>query len=373
MITLAVLLAFGTALQPAQAQTFSTLYTFTGGTDGGLPFASLLRDSKGNLYGTTTNFGSSGLGVVFKVNPKGIETVLHAFGYADGASPYSNLIQDTAGNLYGTTAAGGASGAGTVFKITPGKKESVLYSFTGGTDGETPMGGLVRDGSGNLYGTTETGGSGGLGNVFKLSKAGKLTVLHSFTGSDGANPYLTALLLGSKGNLYGVTQFGGASNLGVIYRVTTKGKFKVLHQFAGGTEDGCDPMGIPVMDKSGNLYGTTEACGSSSYGTIWELTAQGVETVLHNFIATDGALPYAGVVMDGEGNLYGDTWVGGASGYGTVYMLSAAGGITLLHSFDETDGANPIGGVILDSQGTLFGTTSVGGAYYDGTVWSLVP
>jgi uncharacterized repeat protein (TIGR03803 family) len=373
IVTAAALLAFGTVLRPAQAQTFSTLYTFTGGADGGHPYASLLRDSKGNLYGTTYYFGSSDLGVAFMVDANGGETVLHTFGYADGAYPYSNLIQDAAGNLYGTTSGGGTYGAGTVFKITPEKRESVLYSFTAGTDGGMPMGGLVRDKLGNLYGTTESGGSAGLGNVFRLSKTGKVTTLHSFVGSDGANPYLTGLLLGNKGNLYGVAQLGGSFNEGVIYRVTTKGKFKVLHNFAGGTTDGCVPMGIPVMDKQGNLYGTSEACGSSSYGTVWELTPQGVEIVLHNFIASDGAFPYAGVVLDGKGNLYGDTQVGGSVGYGTVYRLNAGGGITLLHSFDQTNGANPYGGVIRDSHGTLYGTVSDGGTDSDGIVWSVTP
>lgn len=379
LLAFAILLGLVPVTTPsAQAQTFTDLHDFIG-SDGGLPQAGLVRDSKGNLYGTTTVGGSVDQGVVFKVDASGHESVLHTFTAAptDGGAPHAALIRDKAGNLYGTTTGGGAYGAGTVFKLSNTRKFTLLYSFTGGSDGAAPYGGVIQDNVGNLYGDTQSGGnSTGLGVVFKLSKTGKLTVLHNFSGPDGANPYLTSLIMDAKGNLYGVTQQGGASNFGVVYRVSKSGKFTLLHSFAGGTGDGCEAMGTPAMDKAGNLYGTTEACGSSSEGTVWKLSKNGSETVLHNFDDSDnndGAFPYAGVIMDAKGNLYGDTQVGGID-YGTVYELSPDGAITILHDFvgGSADGANPYGGLIRDAPGNLYGTTQNGGNNY-GTVWKLAP
>ena len=201
--------------------------------DGESPQAGLTRDAAGNLYGTTTAGGSgpcvtsngSGCGVVFKVDPTGKETVLHSFaGYpVDGAIPYSSLARDTAGNLYGTTADGGAFGDGAVFKLDTSGKLTLLHSFSGGADGANPIAGLLRDAAGNLYGTDSSGGSGcfglGCGVVFKLDTTGKETVLHSFDGTDGRLPN-GGLLRDAAGNLYGTTRFGGASDNGVVFKLT---------------------------------------------------------------------------------------------------------------------------------------------------------
>jgi uncharacterized repeat protein (TIGR03803 family) len=375
---LAFLLVLGMgATQSAQAQTFTTLYNFTGSSDGGFPYGTLLRDAAGNLYGTTYYAGSSGYGVVFKVDTSGTESILYSFtGGADGGYPFAGLLRDKAGNLYGTTYLGGASGLGTVFKLDSAGTETVLHSFAGGTtDGEYPYGGLLRDKAGNLYGTTEEGGASSLGTVFKLNSAGTETLLHSFAGgtSDGQFPLYTTLLSDKKGNLYGVTEGGGASSEGVAYKLSKAGTLTVLHSFAGGTTDGCYAYGSPAMDKAGNLYGTTDSCGASGLGTVWRLSKKGTETLLHSFAggSSDGALAIAGVIMDTKGNLYGNTEEGGASSLGAVYKLSKKGTLTLLHGFAGSDGEYPIGGVMRDAKGTLYGTTVEGGSGSYGTVWQI--
>jgi uncharacterized repeat protein (TIGR03803 family) len=368
--------------QSAQAQTFKVLYNFTGSTDGATPYAPLVRDSAGNLYGTTEAGGASGAGTVFRVSKSGKETVLYSFtGGVDGANPFAGLLQDAADNLYGVTAYGGTSGVGTVFKLSKGGKETVLHNFAGGTaDGCYPFGGLLRDTAGNLYGTTEDCGASGIGTVFKLSKTGEETILHSFAGgtSDGEFPSFTTLLMDANDNLYGVAEQGGAYNLGVVYKLSKAGKLTVLHSFEGGTGDGCDAFGTPAMDAAGNLYGTANACGSSEVGIVWKVSKKGKETVLHNFTAgpSDGAEPIAGVIMDAEGNLYGDTYQGGSANLGTVYKLNTKGKVTLLHTFTGPGGSYPYSGVLREASGNIYGTTIYGGSGTKcnngcGTVWQI--
>jgi len=201
--------SFSTRVEGKGRGGFRIRHAFTG-KDGGLPTAVLIRDSAGNLYGTTSSGGESGLGVVFKLDAANTETVLHAFAGPDGAIPHGRLVQDGSGNLYGTTSSGGGSGLGTVFKIDTSGTESVVYSFAGSPDGAKPYAGLVIDNSGNLYGTTEDGGSSGFGTIFKIDTGGTETVLHSFAGgsSDGADPK-AGVILDATGNLYGTTFRGG--------------------------------------------------------------------------------------------------------------------------------------------------------------------
>jgi uncharacterized repeat protein (TIGR03803 family) len=258
----------------------------------------------------------------------------------DGSSPYSNLLLDQQGNLYGTTLIDGAYSYGTVFKVTPAGKETVLHSFTGtGGDGATPVAPLIMDAAGNLYGTTEYGGifgyacgPNGCGTVFKIDSAGKETVLYRFTGvaGDGMNPE-QGLLRDSKGNLYGTT-------------------------FQGGT-----------YDTSGN-----------SYGIVFKLTPAGKETVLHSFNPTeppydDGGWPLRGsLVRDSAGNLYGTTYTGGLGSLGTVFKLLPNRQINILHSFfGGDDGMYPYGSLVRDPAGNLYGVTYFGGAFEGGTVFKL--
>jgi uncharacterized repeat protein (TIGR03803 family) len=271
------------------------LHTFTGGPDGGGPRGGLIRDAVGNLYGTTEGGGDlstcngHGCGVVFVVDTSGKETVLYTFrGGTDGTAPEGDLVRDEAGNLYGTTVAGGnlaacnGLGCGVVFKVTATGKFSVLHTFAGGTDGANPWAGLIRDGSGNLYGTTAGGGVSGVGTLFKVFGR-KKTVLYSFKGfTDGAGPF-AGLARDKAGNLYGTTYRGGKSN---------------------------------------------RACGSGGCGTVFRLNPSGKETVLNRFDLKlhpeAGAFPRAGLTLDWKGNLYGTALVGGDSscGCGVVFKLT---------------------------------------------------
>jgi uncharacterized repeat protein (TIGR03803 family) len=373
----AVLLCLGAVTaQPAGAQTLRVLYNFAGSSDGGDPYASLIRDSAGNLYSTVDYGGTSFAGAVFKVAPNGAETVLYSFsGGADGAYPFSPVVRDGAGNLYGTTSMGGSANAGVVFKVDPDGTETVLHSFTGGKDGVTPIGGLLRDRAGNLYGTTSQGGTSNDGVLFKISPRGKETILHTFTGStkDGKYPSYTSLLSDAQGNLYGVTEEGGAADGGILYELSTSGKLTILHSFKGGTTDGCNVLGTPFMDAVGNFYGTTSSCGTNMLGTVWKVDKSGKEKVLHSFAGgtTDGEYPLAGVIVDADGNIYGNTETGGSDNVGTVYKISKSGKFTLLHSFNGTDGKYPYGSFVQNAKGTLFGTTQNGGTIGYGTVWKI--
>jgi uncharacterized repeat protein (TIGR03803 family) len=361
------------------AQTLTPLYTFTGGSDGSNPYAGLIADASGNLYGTTYAGGGQsncgGCGVVFKVTPTGSESVLHAFtGSATGDGQFSvaGLIMDSSDNLYGTTLGGGKGG--TVFKVTPTGTETVLYPFNGGSsDGDSPVAGLVMDSSGNLYGTTESGGKRGFGTVFKLTPTGSETVLYSFTGgSDGAYP-AAGLIMDSTGNLYGTTPNGGNLNgcsdsgCGVVFKVTPTGTESVLYTFSGGN-DGGGPLGGLIMDTAGNLYGTAAQGGDLSVcfagcGLVFKVTPAGSESVVYTFAGgNDGAYPDASLIMDGSGNLFGTASVGGADGFGTVFKVTPTGTETTLHSFTSgSDGAFPHDGLIADASGNLYGTASEGG------------
>jgi uncharacterized repeat protein (TIGR03803 family) len=400
-LALAIVLVPAVVATPAKAQdkTFTVLYSFTGGADGGYPYGGLIRDAAGDLYGTTYGGGSSkcsqGCGVVFMVDKAGNETVLYSFTGTggDGGNPFAGLVRDAAGNLYGTTFHGGASGAGTVFNLDNTGKETVLYSFTGLPDGEGPHAGLLRDAAGNLYGTTEEGGSGacsfggfdyGCGTVFMLDTAGKETVLYSFsgTGGDGAVPY-AGLVRDAAGNLYGTTSGGGASSEGTVFKLDTTGKETVLHSFTGTGRDGTYPYAPLIRDSKGNLYGTTYGGGASGAGMVFKLDSAGKETVLYSFTGTggDGAGPMVGLVQDAKGNLYGTTRYGGSfhgvcyqsGGCGVVFMLDKGGKETVLHKFAGSDGLQPLAGLVRDAKGNFYGTTSEGGASGFGTVFELTP
>jgi len=364
------------AAQSVQAQTLTVLYNFAGSSDGGDPYASLIRDAAGNLYSTVGYGGTSFAGGVFKVDTKGNESMLYSFtGGADGAYPISALVRDHAGNLYGTTTQGGSVGAGVVFKVDPSGKETVLHNFTGGSDGVDPVGGLLLDKAGNLYGTTSQGGTSKCGVLFKLSPQGKETILHTFTGAanDGKYPTYTSPLMDAEGNLYGVTEEGGSAQGGVVYKLSKSHKFTILHSFAGGTNDGCNVLGKPFRDKYGSIYGTTSSCGTSSLGTVWKLTKNGEETLLHSFAGgtSDGEYPLAGVIEDTNGNLYGSTETGGSANLGTAYKVTQQGKFTLLHSFTGSDGKYLYGGFVRDSKNTLYGTAQNGGSIGYGTVWKI--
>jgi uncharacterized repeat protein (TIGR03803 family) len=282
-------------------------------------------DAQGNLYGNTRNGGADGSGTVFKLTPNQdgswSETVLYSFtGGADGESPRGSLLRDAQGNLYGDTKSGGDYGYGTLFKLDTTDQETVLYSFTGGTDGNWP-GNFVRDAQGNLYGTTSLGGTNGAGIVFKLNSAGAETVLYNFCSqsgcADGRGP--GSLVLDAQGNLYGATGGGGAYGDGTVFELTPDGTETVLYNF---TEVGGSGPGTLIIDLQGGVYGITGRDGVYGNGTVFELTPDGTLTVLYNFTGgADGGAPQS-LIMDAQGNFYGTTGSGGAHGYGTVFKLT---------------------------------------------------
>jgi len=359
---------------------FQLLYSFTEVADGGIPLAGVIVDPKGNIYGTTYG-GGVGAGVVFKLDPSGSESVLYTFqGAADGGAPVADLVQDAAGNLYGTAAGAGAFGYGVVFKLDPTGKETVLYAFKGGTDGENPHGGVIRDAAGNLYGTTEGGGSGGAGTVFKLDSSGNETILHSFAGPDGSLP-ITDLVQDAAGNLYATTFEGGnyaglclqIAGCGVVYKVDTMGNFTLLHSFSG--PDGEMPFTGLTLDSQNNLYGTTTIGGPTNNGVIFKIDASGNETTIYGFMGgADGAMPYGGMVLDSAGKLYGTARNAGDApapfGDGVMFKLDTAGKLTVLHTFNGTDGVWPSTTLARDSAGHLYGTAG-GGVEGLGVVFKL--
>lgn len=377
------------------------LYTFAAGSDGANPAAGLIRDASGNLYGTTFGGGPLGDGTVFKLAPNGSggyeESILYGFaGSTDGSSPLDALVMDGSGNLYGTTRGASNGYWSTVFELSPpngtgGYTESVLHLFSGAADGNNPQAGLLRDGSGDLYGTTPIGGNLGGGTVFELvpNGAGGYTesIAHSFDTSAGGVDPQGALIEDSSGNLYGTATGGGSNGDGVVFELAPNGSGgyteTILYNFTGGAS-GAHPGGALIRDSSGDLYGTAGGGTSTrcvnGCGVVFKLAPDGsggyTESILHDFAGgADGAGANGGLLMDGAGNLYGTTSSGGngssaSGGNGTVYKLApdGTGGYTetILYGFlGSTDGTVPNGGLIMDSAGNLYGTTNggLGGAY----------
>jgi uncharacterized repeat protein (TIGR03803 family) len=261
--------------------TDNVLYRFGSGSDAAQPLGGLTFDSAGNLYGTTSLGGDTGNGAVFQLTPSGQtwnESVIYSFaGGNDAFNPVAGVTLDAAGNLYGTTSFGGANGAGTVYKLThsdSGWTETILYSFQGGSDGQAPVGGVIFDQAGNLYGTTFLGGDNGGGTVYELSPSGggwTLTTLYSFSG--GAGPY-NFLTFDAGGNLYGATNGDGANGLGSVFKLTpgdSGWSYTDLHDFAGDT-DGSLPYGRVAVDAHGNIFGTAAVGGTDNQGVVWEIT-----------------------------------------------------------------------------------------------------
>ena len=399
------------AARPAHAQTETVLYNFCSQyncSDGEAPGGNLTSNG-GNFYGTTGFGGLYGDGTVFELSPNGNggwnETVLYnlcsnqPFCF-DGRYPtYSSVIFDSQGNLYGTTVWGGADNYGEVFELSPAGAswtEAVLFSFAN-SDGAHPISGLIMDPAGNLYGTTLFGGANGYGTVFELSPSGggwTEQVIYDAGGDSG-------LTMDTAGNIYGTTTLA-------VFELSPNGNGgwnpTVIHTFPSGAKDGSVPWGTPVLDKAGNLYGTTYEGGAHNDGTVYKLTPvtkgknKGTwkERILYSFKGgtndgcnpeeagivfdtagkggtKDGCNPQgAGIVFDTAGDIYGTTYNGGTYGLGTVYELVADDGKykeKVLWSFNSTDGANPSDSLILDSAGNLYGTAESGG----GVVFEVTP
>jgi uncharacterized repeat protein (TIGR03803 family) len=414
----------GMAYPPVPPPTFSVLHTFTGGSDGGQPWAGMILDPAGNLYGTAaaggtgscSYLGATGCGTIFQLKKHSSSytfSPLYSFqGGEDGEFSARPLTRGPNGTYYGTTTGGGegtcsfygVSECGVVFNAGPTAqpprtpllqfREDVLYRFTGGSDGGNPFSTVVFDQAGNIYGTTSSGGSHGLGTVFELSPAGggtyTETVLYSFAGgTDGANPY-DGVVFDTAGNLYGTTVYGGGATIcqsgcGTVFKLSPSGgdwTETVLYRFQGMT-DGQYPAAGVAIDSAGNLYGNTNqpqtGQGGDGGSTVYELTPNGSNWTYNRLFVTSGGFGYGRVVLDASGNLYEAIESGGAFGRGQVLQLANGTWFyTDLYDFtDGTDGASPYGGVTLDSGGNLYGTTLIGGGTdchgACGVVWEIMP
>jgi uncharacterized repeat protein (TIGR03803 family) len=382
-----------------QAQTVDIIHKFNvAAGEGSLPYSGLIEDAAGNFYGTTFDGGTHNFGTVYRLSPNSsgtyTETILYSFkgGSTDGAEPHSSLFRDSAGNLYGTTVTGGIVGStcnagtfaspigcGIIFKLTPTSTgqwtEMVLHRFSG-TDGGNSFTGLIRDAAGNLYGATIAGGSAGLGVIFKLSLTStgwRETVLHNFAGgTDGALPFIqcATLAMDASGSLYGSTYKGGAANAGTVFKLssptttTPTWTEKILFTFKGGT-DGSEPFTGVILDKSGNVYGTTTfgGTGGNNGGIVFELTAANgyAKTTLHNFSRfSDPAEDFPNALtMDASGNLWGTTE------YALFKLSPGTSGWTETVPWNwESAGLTGFTPVTLDSHGNVWGTVTWGGVVF---------
>ena len=397
----ALLLLLSLAIAPAPAQTFQVLHSFTGQGDGGHSYAGLVIDQAGNLYGTTYDFGSAGYGVVFKLaHHNGAWTLapLYTFqGGVDGQNPKANVVFGPDGSLYSTTWQGGTNGGGTVFKLQPSATachsalcswtKNDIHDFGGLPDGGLPVGTLLFDHAGNIYGVTENGGTNDDGTVYELTHSSggwTHTVLY---GEVGGSP-MSGVVFDQAGKLYGTTLIGGELGYGSVYQLAHFGSgwtYNTLTSFEDDG-DGVEPVGGVIFDAAGNLYGGTSGGGDNGGGTVFEMTGSGGSWTLTNLYELPLGLfgVMASLAMDAHGDLYGATEDEGAYGYGSVFKLTRSdNGWVYTDLYDFTggsDGAYPVGNVTLDGNGNIYGTAGNGGlqqcpGYYPGcgTVWEITP
>jgi uncharacterized repeat protein (TIGR03803 family) len=314
-----------------------------------------------------------------------VKTLVNFDGANGSGALFMSPVQGTDGNFYGTTSNGGTSracypfGCGTVFKITAEGKLTTLHSFDN-TDGANPWAGLVQARNGDFYGTTTGSGANDYGTVFKITPGGKLTSLYSFCSlpncTDGLNPAST-LVQATDGDFYGATSAYYGNGLGTVFKITPGGKLTTLHSFCSepNCTDGRFPVGGLVQATNGDLYGTTAAVGAIGCGTVFRMSLSGKLTTLHSFDGTDGCGPYATLVQANDGDFYGITIGGGANEYGTVFKITPGGKLTSLYSFCSlpncTDGYYPWAGLVQATDRNFYGTTYGGGANDYGTVFSI--
>jgi uncharacterized repeat protein (TIGR03803 family) len=365
------------AVTAATAQTYTNLYAYPG-TDNntsGITWPSVMSQGQdGDLYSTIQTNGSYQYGSVYKMSTSGGYTLLYSFCgegspcASTGANPTGGVTLGWDGNLWGTTYNGGKDGAGTAFKMTPAGDLTSLYSFTNGKDDSAPTYTLLQGQDGNMYGVSEAQYEGQYGSFFKLTTKGKISA-YPFDYTDGSSPNLP--VQGTDLNFYGTTQGGGnaACACGVIYKATAAGKITVLHNFSGYVSstqyDGARPIGILVEGADGSYYGTTYQGGEYNAGTVFKITPSGTYTLLHSFSfqapTYDGQLPIAGLTLGTDGNFYGTTAYGGTQNGGAIFEITPAGKETVLYNFCVVscyDGFIPTTPMVLHTDGIFYGNTA---------------
>jgi uncharacterized repeat protein (TIGR03803 family) len=388
-----MLAASATALH---AQTYTVLYDFGNVTCDPLdPSLSgiIAQGRDGDLYSTTATGGCDGSnGAAFKITPKGKLTVVYSFNHAIGDQilAVGGLTLGTDGDFWGTNE-GGELGPGNIFKLAAAGKETA-FNVLGGTNGVDPVAPPVQGMDGNFYGTTTGGGNsakctygnGGCGTIYKITPSGKFKVVWTLDQTNGANPD-APVVLGTDGNFYGTTVLGGTfgttfENSGVVFKITTSGKYTVLHVFCSQTNctDGANPLDGLIQATDGNFYGTTEYGGTGTggfrQGVVFKITPAGKFTVLYNFCSvsscTDGANPYGGLVQATDGNFYGTTLGGDANNQGTIFQITPKGKFTLVHNFEDITGSlfgkYPQVTLVQNTNGILYGDTYAGGTSVGG-------
>ncbi len=354
---------------------YTTLYSFNTAT-GRNPEGSLVKASDGNLYGTTVNGGTNGIGTIFRFNPSTkVYSVVRHLQTTDGYYPKGSLTVGNDGHLYGVTYQGGTNSIGTVFRVTTAGSFSAFYHFKWGTDGGYPDCTLAKDPSGNLYGITGFSGANGYGTIFKVTTGGQFTVLRAMSLAADGGYAEGSLIRSSDGNLYGMAAQGGVAGSGTIFRIGTTGgtTFKVLVNLHDNAQ-GNFPKGTLVQGKDGAFYGTNSESGKNKYGTLFKICG-GVTTVLRHFQSSDGAYPLGSLMQATDGNLYGTTSAHGNYGYGTIFQYNPTTNVyTAIHHFvSSTQGGNPKGGLVQGADGLLYGTTSGGGSKGNGTIFKFNP
>jgi uncharacterized repeat protein (TIGR03803 family) len=353
-----------------------SLYWFTGGADGGTPNG-LTLGSNGLLYGTTQTGGAYSAGTVFSLTTGGAFQTLVAFDLTNGSNPQAALTQGADGHFYGTTENGGINNEGTVFSMTPSGALATLASFSN-TANFNPYTALVQGTNGNFYGAAKQVREG---DIFEITTNGTTDVIYSFTGGPDGNEPVGALAQGADGNFYGMTTGGALNGDGGVFRMTPSGALTNLYSFTGGA-DGYNPAGALVQGTDGDFYGVTRrnvivhnGVGFQFYGTIFKISTNGALKTLYALnpsVSGDGEYPFAGLLQGADGNFYGTTLYSASTTYGTVFLITSAGAFTTLAAFNGSDdGAEPESALVQDAAGNFYGTTTAGGPYGKGSIFRL--
>jgi uncharacterized repeat protein (TIGR03803 family) len=361
-------IAFGTGLLAAAPTYAATFTTLASGLSSSLEISAVVGTT---AYGTTLYGGTAGAGTLFSVTSAKKVTVLHNFAAAtEGSQPNDMLAVDPTGNIYGTTQSGGKYGGGTIYKFTAANTLKVLHAFDATVgDGAEPLQGLVRSSTGALYGAAAGGAISTNGSVFEIDRDGAYVTRYRFlSAGDGHCPF-SSVAVDGKGNVYGTVVgngFGGDPN-GAVWKLSMQGKLTPLYVFKDGA-DGEYPDQSPIVDTEGNLYGTIITKNASEYaGAVWKIDTTGKFSIMHQFAGkADGFGPNGPLMMNTDGNLYGTTASGGlanGTGYGTVFQITPAGKFTIIHTFTGPDGNNPTGTLAHDSTGAIYGATGAGTVY----------